>query len=246
MEVTSPLPLLALSLAAALRVLGHQPQDLPWTILSPSRDARTREMVAFDEQMDEHLVATLNGSETFRGRLQLTRGRVSALAGSRSAFVSLHFDPTKPAALTPEEGKALEQYLARGGFILLIEDNYCYLPADYRRPIEGTLFDFFTRALPQRNPDFRSERVKEDHPIFRQVYRIEIPWAIQRESLQNPFYRGETVFFYKDRLAGYTYSLYGFDDGESFAPIEPPYRPYRLMEAGYQVVVNIYHYALVH
>jgi transposase len=89
-------------------------QDLPWTILHPSRDARTPEMVAFDQAMDGHLVETLNGTDTFRRRLRSSRGPIAALRHSASAFASLHFDPIRPAELTDEEKKALELYLTRG------------------------------------------------------------------------------------------------------------------------------------
>lgn len=71
-------------------------------------------MIAFDQAMDEHLVETLNGTETFRGRLRSSQGPIASLRHSGSAFASLHFDPIRPAELTGEEKKALELYLARG------------------------------------------------------------------------------------------------------------------------------------
>lgn len=223
-----------------------QSSELTWLILSPKNDARTEEMARFDEEMDEHLVARLNETPEFQGRLQVARRDVASILEPGAPFASLHFDPTRPMALSEEEKSVLEEYLVRGGFLVLVEDNYPYFEEQYRARTDGTLFDFFARELPRRNPEFSTGKAGADHPLFTQHYRIEIPDFIRREMDENPRYRGETLFLHEGRLAGYTLSLYAFHDGEKHVPLKPPYRPYDLILTGYELLVNIYLYTSQH
>jgi len=233
--------------AGSLLLAFQSPQPtLPWLILRPARDARSPEMVRFDERMDEHLVARLNEAPALRGRLQASPRAVTSILKPGAPFASLHFDPTRPMALSEEEKKSLEEYMIRGGFLLLVEDNYPYFERQYRAKIEGTVFDFFARELPRRNPAFSTSRAGPDHPLFTQHYRIEIPPFIQREMDENSGYRGETLFLHEGRLAGYTLSLYAFHDGDEHVPLKPPYRPYDLILTGYELLVNIYVYSSQH
>ncbi len=244
---------MVLQLFAALLLLAPpQPAELgpaatlPWLILRPDKDARSVEMARFDEQMDEHLVDRLNETPELRERVKVSGGPIASMLESGAAFASLHFDPTKPMRFTPEEERAIEEYLVRGGFLLLIEDNYPYHERQYRAQVEGTLFDFFSRELPRRNRDFSVAKAETDHPIFTEHYPIEIPPFIRREMNENPNYRGETLFLYKGRLAGYTLSLYGFHDDNGHVPLRPPYRPYDLLITGQELLVNIYLYSSQH
>jgi hypothetical protein len=237
---------LFLTLAPA-HALSAQPEaTLPWLILRPARDARSLEMARFDEQMDEHLVDRLNETTELRGRMKLSRAPVRSILDSGVAFASLHFDPTTPMGLAFEEEAAIEEYLVRGGFLLLIEDNYPYTERQYRTKVEGTLFDFFARELPRRNSRFSVSKADAGHPIFTEHYPIEIPPFIRREMNENANYRGETLFLYDGRLAGYTLSLYGFHDGNGHVPLHPPYRPYDLLITGQELLVNIYLYSSQH
>jgi hypothetical protein len=203
-------------------------------------------MARFDEEMDELLVERLNETPELRDRVKLTRGPLSSILDSGAAFASLHFDPTKPMGLSPEEERAIEEYLVRGGFLLLVEDNYPYYERQYRAFIDGTLFDFFARELPRRNRDFTVEKAEPDHPIFREHYPIEVPPFIRREMSENPHYRGETLFLYRGRLAGYTLSLYAFHDGSGHVPLSRPYQRYDLVPTGRELLVNIYLYSSQH
>lgn len=162
-------------------------KDLVWTILTPEEDARDAGMVEFDRKMDEHLVATINTTDELRDRLQVKAHELGQLGSSRSAFASLHFDPTKPSELNEAEKKALELYLARGGFLLLVEDNYPYSQAEFRRPSRVAVFDYLTRELPARNPDFRATQAGQSHPVFHQLFQVEIPPAILRETFENAY-----------------------------------------------------------
>ncbi len=218
---------------------------LRWSILKSTEDSRDREMLDFDIRMDERLVDVLNTSEVFDGRLQAVVTIIEELLESRSAFASLHFDPTRPIQLTAKEEDALTEFMARGGFLLLIENNYAYPTPIYRRPTSGTLFEFFANEVPQRDPKFRAEKLELTHPMFQGPYEIVVPPSIARE-MEYDNYVGETAFFYEDQMVGYTYALYGFDDGHGFVPLPRPFRVYTLMDAGYRMLVNIYHYALSH
>jgi hypothetical protein len=142
--------------------------------------------------------------------------------------------------------RVVEEYMVRGGFLLLVEDNYPYFEWQYRAKTEGTLFDFFARELPQRNPEFSTGRAGPGHPLFTQHYRIEIPPLIQQEMDENSDYRGETLFLHEGRLAGYTLSLFAFHDGDEHVPLRPPYRPYDLILSGHELLVNIYLYTSQH
>lgn len=204
------------------------------------------EMATFDEQMDAHLVERLNETPELRERVKLSRGPVSSILESGAAFASLHFDPTKPMRFSQEEEQAIEEYLVRGGFLLLIEDNYPYTEGQYRAEVEGTLFDFFALELPRRNPGFTTTKAGPDHPIFTEHYPIEIPPFIRREMTENPRYRGETLFLCQGRLAGYTLSLYAFHDDSGHVPLRPPYHPYDLVLTGQELLVNIYLYSSQH
>jgi len=245
---TETLGLLAPLLGVASLFVASQFRHatLPWLILSPTHDARSPEMARFDEQMDEHLVTRLNETPEFRGRLQVSHRGVASILESGAPFASLHFDPTKSMALSEEEKRAVEEYMIRGGFLLLVEDNYPYFEWQYRAKTEGTLFDFFARELPQRNPEFSTGRAGPGHPLFTQHYRIEIPPLIQQEMDENSHYRGETLFLHEGRLAGYTLSLFAFHDGDEHVPLRPPYRPYDLILSGHELLVNIYLYTSRH
>ena len=220
--------------------------SLRWTILRSARDARDAEMIDFDTRMDRRLVDALNTAEVFDGRLDVAVAPIDELLESRSAFASLHFNPTQPMKLAPREEQALAEFMARGGFLLLVENNYPYSAEIYRSRMTGTLFDFFAKDLPERDKKFRAEKLPLSHPIFDYPYRISVPPAIAREREHDPSYVGETVFFHEGRLVGFTFSLFGFDDGEAFVPVPRPFRVYTLMDAGHRVLVNIYSYALSH
>jgi hypothetical protein len=203
-------------------------------------------MARFDERMDEHLVSRLNEAPEFAGRLKASQRPVASILESGAPFASLHFDPTRPMTLSEEEKRALEEYMIRGGFLLLVEDNYPYFEREYRAKTGGTLFDFFARELPRRNPEFSVDRAGPEHPLFTQHYRIEIPPFIREEMAENPNYRGETLFLHRGRLAGYTLSLYAFHDGREHVPLVPPFRPYDLILTGYELLLNIYLYTSQH
>jgi hypothetical protein len=219
---------------------------LPWRILCPARDAREPEVARFDDEMDARLVARLNETPELRGRVELSRGPIASILESGAAFASLHFDPTRPMALAPEEERQIEEYLVRGGFLLLIEDNYPYYEREYRARVDGTLFDFFARELPHRNPRFSAAKAEASHPIFTEHYPIVIPPFIRREMRENAHYRGETLFLYDGRLAGYTFSLYAFENEAGHVPLRPPYRAYDLAITGRELLVNIYLYSSQH
>lgn len=195
--------------------------------------------------MDERLVETLNNSVVFAGRLRASVTDLDKLLEDRSAFASLHFDPTRTSQLDREEQNALVEFMARGGFLLVVQNNYAYMPRFYRQPARDTLFDFLATELPKRNSKFRAERLAPTHPIFQGPYEINVPPAIARE-MELDSYVGETAFFYEDRMVGYTYALYGFEDDEGFQPLRRPFQVYTLMDAGYRMLENIYHYALSH
>ena len=97
--------------------------SLRWTILRSARDARDAEMIDFDTRMDRRLVDTLNTSEVFDGRLDVAVAPIDELLESRSAFASLHFNPTQPMKLADREEQALAEFMARGGFLLLVENT---------------------------------------------------------------------------------------------------------------------------
>jgi len=219
---------------------------LLWLILHPAEDSRPEDMARFDDEMDEHLVAVLDASPELRGRMQSTRKPLIRALESKAAFASLHFDPLRPMQLTEGEKKVLEDYLSRGGFLLLVENNYPYTESEYRRKVEGTLFDYFSVELSARNPQFTVDRIGADHPVFHQAYRIEYPEFILREIFENPNYRGETVFLHRGRLVGYTLSVYAFPGPDGHVPLSRPYSHYNLIETGYKLLVNIYLYALQH
>lgn len=242
------LGLLAPFLAIGTLVLASQSSQgtLPWLILRPAHDARSPEMVRFDERMDEHLVTRLNETPALQRRLQASHRAVASILESGAPFASLHFDPTQPMDFSEEEKEALEDYLVRGGFLLLVEDNYPYFEWQYRAKTEGTLFDFFASELPRRNRAFSTGRAGPGHPLFNQHYQIEIPSFIQQEMEENASYRGETLFLHEGRLAGYTLSLFAFHDGEQHVPLNPPYRPYDLIVSGYELLVNVYIYSSQH
>jgi hypothetical protein len=219
---------------------------LLWLILRPAEDSRPEEMARFDDEMDEQLVAALDASPELRGRMQSTRKPLVGALESKAAFASLHFDPLRPMRLTEGEKKVIEDYLSRGGFLLLVENNYPYTESEYRRKVEGTLFDYFFVELSLRNPQFTVDRIGADHPVFHQAYRIEYPEFILREIFENSNYRGETVFLHRGRLVGYALSLYAFPGPDGHVPLSPPYSHYDLIETGYRLLVNIYLYALQH
>jgi len=204
-------------------------------------------MARFDDEMDEHLVKAIDVSPELRGRMQSARKPLVQALESKASFVSLHFDPLRPMRLTEAERKVMEDYLSRGGFLLLVENNYPYTETEYRKKVEGSLFEYFFVDLPARNPGFTVDRVGADHPVFRQTYRIEYPEFILREMFDNPNYRGETVLLHRGRLVAYTLSLYAFSSPEGrHVPLARPYNHYDLIDTGYKLLVNIYLYALRH
>jgi hypothetical protein len=224
-----------------------QPATLPWLILRPARDARSAELARFDERMDEHLVERLNATPELGRRMGVSRASIASMLDSGAPFASLHFDPTKSQNFTQEEKEALEDYILRGGFLLLIEDDYPYLEEEYRASADGTTFDFFFRELPARNPDFSVSRAEPDHPVFTQHYPIEIPPFIRREMAENASYRGETLLYHRGRLVAYTFALFAFhDDEERHVPLRRPFRTYDLILTGYEVLVNLYLYTSQH
>lgn len=220
-------------------------EPLRWAVLVSERDARDAEMVEFDLRLDRHLIETLNTSEVFEGRLTPVTSGIGELLESRSAFASLHYDPTRPVDLPEAERRILHEYLLRGGFLLLVENDYAYPPEVYRRgAVDGSLLDFFARELPRRDPEFRTERLPLSHPIFSAPHAIRYPDMLAREIARSERYAGETGIFQGDRLVGYTYALYGYETPDGFAPLPRPFQPYTLIADGYRVLVNIYSWAL--
>jgi hypothetical protein len=82
--------------------------------------------------------------------------------------------------------------------------------------------------------------------MYNQFHKVKRHSAVINESKQNPQYRGDTLLFHNDRLAGCVLSFYALGAGDQFVGLQPPYTQFRLLEACYQLMENIYLYSTLH
>ncbi len=220
--------------------------DYPWTMLVPEHDSRDPEMVAQDETRSMKIIAAMNESEPLlHQNLTWHKTSIRSLLQVQAPFCEMHFDAINPVGFTASEKRILAEYLKRGGFVLFYVDTYPYPQADFWKVKEWPVIDFLTRELPALDPAFTVGRASDDDPIFRVHYRTQTADAIRHELTGNPNTPNRTQIFYKGRLCCFVMGDYAYLEGGEWVPFERPFpTEYTIEEKSYELIVNIYVYAI--
>ena len=245
---------LGLRLVVLLMMLGAdaaceaQVPTYSWTVLQPQNDPRTADVRSFDEFFSQSLVATMNRSEPlFQHRLTWNQVRIKDLLGFPTPFTELRFDALHPPALTLKEKAILREYLARGGFIMLIEDCYPYSQDKLWSVKSWPVVDFLTRELPASDPDFTVQRLKNEHMMFHQYYQTKINDLIQHELENNPSAPSQTLLSYRGHPCAYVVGQYfALVNGKWMAEPKPYPHVFKMRQKDYELSVNVYVYATMH
>lgn len=237
---------LAMAGSAAAQGLSRDGDALLWVALRPSNDARNPDMRAHDEEWGRRVVKVANTSGEFEQKFKFEALPIRDLLKKPVPFTVLCWDPVVRMDLTEEEKKIIQEYLSRGGFMLLVENFYAYDQDAYRKADMPRMFEFFTKELPKRDPKFYAEEARDTHPIFRQLFTHKSDPAFAREASQNPNYRGGTILLYNGEMVGCVFGYYGYDDGEQFLPAPRPYTEFELTLESYKLLLNVYVYAATH
>jgi len=219
---------------------------LVWVALRPANDVRNLDMRNHDESWQRRVVEVANTSGDFEQKFRFEALPIKDLLKKPVPYTVLCWDPVQRMELMEEEKRILQEYLKRGGFLLMVENFYAYWQADYRKADIPRMFEFFTKELPKRDPKFYAEEARDSHPIFRQLLTHKSDPAFAREASQNPNYRGGTILLYNGQMVGCVFGYYGFDDGTQFVPAVRPYRDFELTVESYRLLLNVYVYAATH
>jgi hypothetical protein len=225
-----------------------QEDDLSWAVLQPERDSRAADVRVYDEQDSKVLVAGMNETEdVFHHHLVWSKVAIKDLLKVSVSFCELRFDAVVPLILTDEEKAIVREYLARGGFILFVEDAYPYTQDECWRVKEWPVIDFLTKELPASSPDFKVEKVTDAHPLFHQYFDTETADMIKHELQGNPYTPNRTLLMYKARPCAFVYGRYYLiEDGKWAAMPRPFAADFSRDPKSYQLAVNIYVYAAMH
>lgn len=220
--------------------------DLPWTMLTPANDTRDAEMRRWDEGDSLNFVGLMNANEKIAGgRFVWSKSAVRDVLAAKTPFAELRFDATKPMDFTPEEKKALKEWLKRGGFLLLFEDAYPYEEEEFRKQATLPVFEYLAKTLPAEDPDFTIVKADDSHPIFHTIYPTQTVPSIRREMEQNPHYRGRTMLFYRGKFAAFFMGRYSHEENGRFVPMPRPLlHTYSFDPRSYYLILNLYVYAM--
>jgi hypothetical protein len=238
-------------LIAAFLAIGcvcAQASDMPWVMLAPAHDTRAADMQAWDDADSRNLVNVINASQEYAHcHFQWSKTSILKLLDRNIPFAELRFDPVKPMEFTPDEKSTLQEWLKRGGFLLVFEDAYPYEQEEFRKAHDLPVFDFFTRELPAANTAFTIEKATDAHPIFSAHYTTETVPSIRREMRENPFYRGRTMVLYRGRVVAFFMGRYNYEENNRWVPMSRPFsETFSYDIRSYYLILNIYIYATMH
>ncbi len=219
---------------------------LPWILLNPANDTRDPEMQAWDQGDSRNFVEVANRSEAFAGtRFQWSQIALGDVLSISTPFAELRFDAVKPMAFTTHEKATLQEWLTRGGFLLLFEDAYPYPQEVFRKNATLPVYEFFTRELPAKDPFFTVEHITDEHPIFHINHETSTVPGIAREIRETPHYRGRTLILYHGRPVAFFMGRYNFEEDNRWVPRSRPFQTaYSSELKSYYLIVNIYVYAM--
>ncbi|MGC3992335.1 MAG: hypothetical protein QM796_22080 [Chthoniobacteraceae bacterium] len=228
-------------------VMGHAAHayDLPWTVLLPKNDTRDPEMRAWDAADSRFLVNLINESEPcVHHSIVWNETPLEKLLTLETPFAELRIDPVHPMDLTPEEKAILKEWILRGGFLLIYEDNYPYEQEDFRRAASLPVYDYLIHDLPAQDSRFTVEKASDAHPIFHRLHDTVTVPAIQHEKEVNPHYRGRTVLRFNGRITAFFMGRYSYFSEGRWVPMERPFpATFSSDPRSYFLVLNLYIYA---
>ncbi len=222
-------------------------QDYPWVFLNPESDSRDPEMCDHDEASSSNMIDVINDSETLLDhRLVWGKAKIKNLLAMDVPFCEMHFDAINPIGLSMEEKAILGEYLKRGGFILFFIDTYPYYQDDFWRIKEWPIIDFLTKELPASDPDFTTGKATDSFPIFKIHYQTETADEIRHELEGNPNTPNRTLLFYRSRLCCFVMGAYSYLEDDTWVSMARPFpRRFSMVLKSYQLIVNVYIYAIV-
>lgn len=220
----------------------------PWTVLIPQNDSRDADVRDMDEFDSKSMVRGMNeAEEVFHHHLVWSKISIRDLLSVSTTFCELRFDAVKPLILTDREKVILREYFARGGFVLFQEDAYPYAQDEFWSVKSWPVIDFLTRELPAASPDFKVEKVTDDHPLFHQYFDTKTAELTEHELRDNPYTPNRTLLSYRGHPCAFVYGRYNWiEDGKWVAMPRPYEHVFNSDPRGYQLTVNIYVYAMMH
>jgi len=200
-----------------------------------------------DEAETASMLSVINQSEkAFDHHFVLLNVPIARLLSVETPFCELHFDAVKPLVFTPEEKAILAEYLKRGGFILFFIDCYPYSQDEFWSVKEWPIIDFLTRELPAADPGFTAGRATDDFPVFKIHYQTETADSIRHELTGNPNTPNRTLLFFQRHLCCFVMGCYGYLEDNTWIPEPRPFaNTFSMDPKSYQLIVNIYTYALM-
>ena len=200
-----------------------------------------------DEAESLNMVAVINQTEELLGHhLIWQKATIKKLLAMNAPFCEMHFDAVKPVGLSAEEKSILTEYIKRGGFILLFIDTYPYPQDEFWQVKEWPIIDFLTKELPASDPDFTTGKADDNFPIFNVHYQTQTADQIRHELTGNPNTSNRTLLYYRNRLCCFVMGMYGDLEDDTWVPMSRPFpRDFSMELKSYQLIVNVYIYAIV-
>jgi len=219
-----------------------------WTALQPENDSRDDDERSYDEFISNQLVVAMNQNEPlFHHRLSFAKASIKDLLSISAPFAELRFDAIKPLVLTDREKVILREYLARGGFVLLVEDTYPYPQNQLWSVKSWPVINFFMKELPATDPAFKMEKASDTHPVFHQYYQTRTIPPIQHEMEGNPNSPSHLLLTYRTHPSAFVVGRYYLISGNKWIAQPRPYtHVFSLDPKSYLFDVNIYIYATMH
>jgi hypothetical protein len=219
-----------------------------WTVLQPENDSRDADSRSYDEFISSRLVEGMNqNEEIFHHHLSWQEIPIKKLLTVTAPFCELRFDVLKPLILTDEEKTILREYMARGGFILLVENMYPYPQEVFWNVKSWPVIDFIRKELPAADPNFKLEKVTDSHGFFHQYYQTETSAPVQHELDGNPNTPSRTLLTYRNHPSAFVIGRYYLLENNRWTPQPKPYaHVFALDPKSYRLNVNIYIYVTMH
>ncbi len=206
--------------------------EYPWVFLIPNSSSYDSTGNNMDEAVSRNTVAILNQKEPlFNHHLIWKKVTIKNLLSMGTPFCEMHFDAVIPCKLDSEEKSIIEEYLKRGGFILLVIDTCRYSEEEYWNVKEWPIMNFLTHDLPASDHSFSTGKASENFPIFRLPYQFTFPDFIRHEFSENPYSPVHTQLFYQNRLCCFVLEFYSSARNRR--------------DNAYQLLVNIYTYSVM-
>lgn len=142
-------------LGLSLSLLGlHAEENFGWVSLRALQDPRPAERKTYGDSWDESTVREINAIKMLPRPIQCIRGSILSLKDCAVPFACLHLSPWQPTELTSEEKRCVEDYFARGGFVLVVIEAYDMGDPEYAKRIkQWRVFGVFRARLSTQDAD---------------------------------------------------------------------------------------------